>query len=99
MASKDVTPIRFGERWLDDGSLIQLWLEDGSAGLTLEVVPRTRPGAQAIAMLVRRVDDPGPGGRAIVVYDPAAAELQITSHADGVIAAPLDAAWLRSRLG
>jgi hypothetical protein len=85
----DITPVRLGDRWLDDGMDLELWTEDGKAGLRLHA---TASGD----LIVSRLPE-ADGRSARISIDAASHELSVDEPA-GVLDAPADLAWLQVHL-
>ncbi|HEY0478969.1 MAG TPA: SEC-C domain-containing protein [Kofleriaceae bacterium] len=85
----DLTPLRWEDRWLDDGSDLELRADDEQDGLRLHVTT----AGELIASRLR-----GPtSGRARIKLDPSNHDL-LVEDPQGVLGPPLDLEWLQRRL-
>lgn len=85
----DITPVRLGDRWLDDGKALVLWADDDRAGLRLHV---TTAGPLVASRLFG-----ASSGHALITFDAASGDLR-AEDPGGVLEAPVDLDWLRRRL-
>ena len=85
----DITPLRWGDRWLDDGGDLELWADDEQVGLRLHVTT----AGELIAARLRGVTS----GRARIKLDPSSHDI-VVDDPQGVLGPPLDLEWLQARL-
>lgn len=93
----DSVPVRFRDRWIDDGGSIELTTTDG-VRMRL-VVAGTNDGAPtsaSAALTITRVGDPAHASAVLINLDTGVIAQEIVS--DGYANGARDLAWLRSRL-
>jgi hypothetical protein len=96
-----IAPVRLRDRWIDDGSSIELWNADRSIGLRLAVARTSKTKPSLAAMEIRRITMDEPGGSTSLILDLSSGEVRFQGDpgdAGDALAPPLDLAWLRGRL-
>ncbi len=96
----NIVPVRFRDRWIDDGTKIELWNQDRSLGLRLDVASTSKTEPLA-AMEIRRIGQLGQvpvTGLASLIVDLANGEIRFHASPGGVLDPPLDLDWLRGKL-
>lgn len=93
----DSVPVRYRDRWIDDGLPVELWSDDGVTGLRLNVVG-TSDGAPLAIMQVRRIGAAAAPASAGVFVDFSTGELRLQHVPAEVFVPPLDLSWLRAKL-
>ncbi len=91
----DRVPVRYRDRWIDDGLPVELWSDDGVTGLRLNVAATSDTPPLAI-MEVRRIG--AEPASATVFVDFSTGELRHLHAPAEVFVPPLDLAWLRGKL-
>jgi len=93
----NIVPVRFRDRWIDDGSKIELWNEDHDLGLRLDVASTSKAEPLA-AMEIRRIGQVPVTDLASLIVDLANGEIRFHASPGGVLDPPLDLDWLRGTL-
>jgi hypothetical protein len=95
----NTVPVRFRDRWIDDGAPLELWSDDGAAGLSLDVASTSAVDPGLAAMAIRRIGDGAIRSSVVLVLDVRTGEeIRAELGTGDVLAPPLDRAWLQAKL-